>query len=271
MKSRIQTEKKKTFVERLKDGYGAAKKPIAYIIMFVAILLQSLPSDLMPKQIQDITYSVMILVLALIIMEMMFTIYEKVTEEKATLNIIESGDLFNSIQAIVLKEKSVSIKYIGVAGRIGWTNVLSNLLNENDADSMVANRTRFNVEVALINPETQGENSNYSRFSTVKDISSQIEAAAKHIPSVSVSGSSLKLFHYDYMPNMLGFLVNDNYLFVTNTFWEKLHGKLTLRAGGTDYFVYDKNDDFGGQEIIRRFNGWFNYITNPKDTEIEDF
>ena len=82
MKSRIQTEKKKTFVERLKDGYEAAKKPIAYIIMFVAILLQSLPSDLMPKQIQDITYSVMILVLALIIMEMMFTIYEKVTERK---------------------------------------------------------------------------------------------------------------------------------------------------------------------------------------------
>ncbi len=68
---------------------------------------------------------------------------------------------------------------------------------------------------------------------------------------------------------MLGFLINDNYLFVTYTFWETLHGKLTLRAGGTDYFIYDKNDDFGGQEVIRRFNGWFNYITNPEDTIIE--
>ncbi|MBL4644094.1 MAG: hypothetical protein JKY44_10935, partial [Flavobacteriaceae bacterium] len=53
-----------------------------------------------------------------------------------------------------------------------------------------------------------------------------------------------------------------NYLFVTNSFWEELHGTMTLRAGGTDYFVYDKNDDFGGQEIIRRFTGWFNFIEN---------
>ena len=33
-----------------------------------------------------------------------------------------------------------------------------------------------------------------------------------------------------------------------------------LRAGGTDYFVYNKNDPFGGQEFISKFNGWFKYI-----------
>lgn len=238
--------------------------------MFVALLLQSLPTDLMPANVQDITYTVMILVLALILMEMLFTIYENSIKEKATLNIIQAGDLYESILAIVLKEKNVSIKYIGVAGRIGWTNVLAKLLNENNPDSMVANRTKFKVEVALLNPNIQETNDNFKRFKTVSEISEQISDASIHIPEVSVQGSSLKLYHYNHMPNMLGFLVNDNYLFVSNTFWETLHGKMTLRAGGTDYFVYDKNDDFGGQEVIRRFNGWFNYISNPENAEIEN-
>jgi len=31
-------------------------------------------------------------------------------------------------------------------------------------------------------------------------------------------------------------------------------------SGGTDYLVYDKNDEFGGAHYIERFTGWFNYI-----------
>ena len=262
-------DQKKTFLERLQDGYEAAKKPIAYLIMLVALGLQSLPPDLLPKGVQQVTYTAMVLVLALILMEMLFTIYEKVTEEKATLNIIEASELYKSILAIVLNEKNVSIKYIGVAGRIGWTAVLAKLLNENNPDSLVANRTKYNVQVALLNPDIQKDSMLYDRFGTVSDVSNQVENAAKHLPEFSITGSKLELSHYNHMPNMLGFLINDNYLFVTYTFWESLHGKLTLRAGRTDYFVYDKNDDFGGQEVIRRFNGWFNYITNPEDAQVE--
>lgn len=264
-----QKEPKRTFLERLQEGYEAAKKPIAYIIMLVALGLQSLPPDLLPDGLQQITYTAMILVLALILMEMLFTIYEKVTEEKATLNMIEASELYKSILTIVMNEKNVSIKYIGVAGRIGWTTVLAKLLNENNADSLVANRTKYNVQVALLNPNIQKDSLLYDRFGTVGDVSNQVKNAAKHLPEFSVAGSELDLVHYDHMPNMLGFLINDNYLFITYTFWESLHGKLTLRAGRTDYFVYDKNDDFGGQEVIRRFNGWFNYIVNPEDAQIE--
>ncbi|PHQ58839.1 MAG: hypothetical protein COC08_09620 [Maribacter sp.] len=261
---------KKTFLERLKEGYEVAKKPIAYIIMFVALLLQTLPTDLMPKSVQGHTYMVMLLILALILMEILFTIYENSIKDKAKLNIIEAGELYDSILAIVLKEKNVTIKYIGVAGRIGWTNVITKLLNENNPDSLVANRTKFNVEIALLNPKTQNDDKDYKRFKTVNEISDQIKDAAEHLPAVSVPGCNLSLYHYTHMPNMLGFLVNDNYLFVTYAFWETLLGKMTLRAGGTDYFIYDKNDDFGGQEVIRRFNGWFNYISDPNDISIED-
>ena len=67
---------------------------------------------------------------------------------------------------------------------------------------------------------------------------------------------------------MLGFLIDDNYLFVTHAYWETLQGNLTLRAGGSDYFVYDKNDDFGGHEVIRRFTGWYEYIKRTRTEKV---
>jgi hypothetical protein len=70
----------------------------------------------------------------------------------------------------------------------------------------------------------------------------------------------LELYFYDHMPNMLGFLVNDNYLFLTYAHWEHRGGDLVLRAGGSDYFMYNKSDRFGGPEFIKRFTGWFNFI-----------
>lgn len=260
---------KKTFLERLKDGYESAKKPLAYIIMLSALLLQSLPSDFIPEKFQGISYTVMILILSLILLEILFTIYEKVTEEKATLNIIKAGDLYKAILGITLNEKTVSIKYIGIAGRNGWNNVLVKLLNEHNPDSLVANRTKFNVDVALLSPDIQKKFNQYKRFSSVDDVSEEIVTASKYLSEISQAGSSLNIHHYDFMPNMLGFLVNDNYLFVTYTFWESMHGRLTLRGGGADYFVYNKSDKFGGQEVIRRFNGWFNYISDPNSVEIE--
>jgi hypothetical protein len=260
---------KPSFLERLKEGYEVAKKPIAYIVMFTAILLQSLPSDLIPESLQDITYSVMTLVLALILMEILFAIYEHSTKDRNKLNIISSSELYDSILAIVHKEKNVTIKYIGVAGRNGWNNVLTKLINENEPDSLVANRTKFKIDIALLNPQTQtSQNEIFQRFETVTNISNEINNAKGHLKEVSIPGSQMNLYHYDFMPNMLGFLINENYLFVTNTFWEYVHGKMTLRAGGTDYFVYNKNDEFGGQEIIRRFMGWYNYIIkSPEEGE----
>ena len=252
--------KNKSMVERLRDGYEAAKKPIAYIMMLTAVLLESLPSELIPKEVEHVVYSTVLIVLALVLLQVLFEIYEKVAQEPRKLNIIDSNELYSNIQDIVAEEKNVSIKYLGVAGRHGWTSVLEKLLNENNPDSLISNRSKFEVDIALLDPETRSQNEKlYRRFQVVESISQSVLSTAEHIKEIT-SGSAVNLYHYSHMPNMLGFLVNDNYLFITYAYWEHLQGELTLRAGGTDYFVYDKNDDFGGQEIIRRFNGWFEYI-----------
>ena len=253
-------EPKKSLIERLQEGYEVAKKPIAYIMMFIAVLLESLPSELIPNEVEGVAYSTVLVMLGLILLQVLFEIYEKVVHGRKELNIIDSNELYSKILDIVVDEKKVSIKYLGVAGRHGWTSVLDKLLNENNADSLVANKTRFAVDVALLNPEVRKDQDEiFRRFQVVESIAVSVEMASKHVEEIT-TGSSVNLYFYDHMPNMLGFLVNDNYLFVTYAYWEHFQGVLTLRAGGTDYFVYDKNDDFGGQEIIRRFSGWYDYI-----------
>ncbi len=69
---------------------------------------------------------------------------------------------------------------------------------------------------------------------------------------------TIKTYLYEHTPNFLGFLVNDNYLFTSLTYWEYVGtGEKYLRGGGTDYIVYDKNDGFGGAYYLKRFESWF--------------
>ncbi len=60
------------------------------------------------------------------------------------------------------------------------------------------------------------------------------------------------------MPNFIGYLINDNYLFTTLAYWELEDGsenKLALRGGRRPHIVYDKNDGFGGDYYINKFKG----------------
>ncbi len=259
-----------TLIEMLANGYEHAKKPIAYIVMFLAALVHTLPSDFLPVAVQEVTYMAIIVVLAFILMQVLFAIHHKVVESNTELNIIASNELYDSIQDIVMNERKVSIKYIGVAGRHGWTSVLAKLLDDRHPDSLIQNRTQFSIELALLNPAARENNEElYRRFDAVNSIAADVESFSQNIPQVAQSGSQMRLYFYDHMPNMLGFLINENYLFVTHAYWEHLQGKMTLRAGGTDYFVYDKNDEFGGQEVIRRFSGWFDFISESNVATVD--
>ncbi len=257
---------KKSLVDRLIEGYERAKKPIAYAVMILAVLLGTLPSELLPEKVQAISYPAVLLILALILMEILFELYERIVRERKELNLINSNQLYSEILQIVANERKVNIKYLALAGRFGWQNVIEKLLNENDPDSLVAKRAQFTIDIALLNPDRVRSEPLFERFDAVEATARSIARTAKLIPKISAPDSSLELHFYDHMPNMLGFLVNDNYLFLTYTHWEHVRGDLILRAGGSDYFVYDKGDDFGGQEFIRRFNGWFDFICTAGST-----
>ena len=251
--------RKKSLIDRLREGYERAKKPIAYLTMLVVVLVQSLPASLLPKNVQEVTSTGALIALALIVLEMLFEIYEKTVKAPRGLNVINSNDLYREVREIVADEREVTIQFIGLAGRHGWQNVLEKMLNDHDPDSL-AEKVRFEIEVALIEPERcTPDDPVFGRFEMAGAIARQVQRRAAAIAALP-NPSKLTLYHYSYMPNMLGILVNGNYLFLTYCWWEQQHDGLVLRAGGSDYFVYNKGDDFGGQEVIARFEGWFDYI-----------
>jgi hypothetical protein len=141
--------------------------------MVVAVMLGTLPSELLPQQLRSITYPAVLLVLALILLEILFELYER--SERKELEPIDSNQLYDRILGIVENERKVNIKYLAVAGRVGWQNVLEKLLDENKPDSLIAKRTQFTIEVALLNPEQCKSESILERFDTVESTAQCLE------------------------------------------------------------------------------------------------
>ena len=198
-----------SFIERLKQGWEKAKKPLAFLIMIFAAVLSSPLQELLPESVSKYALSGTVLALSLILMEMAFQIYEEVLKEDATLNIINSNELYGKISNIVKNEKSISIQFIGVAGRNGWQNVIEKFMMEKSSDSII-NKIKFNIEVALLDPdECQRHMDIFERFDMVSSVVKQIKRKADHIKEITEDDSILSLYLYDHMPNMLGLLIND--------------------------------------------------------------
>lgn len=188
------------------------------------------------------------------------------------MNIIQSNELYDEILDLVKATKMGNIQCIGVAGRHSWSPVLSKLLDKR-SDESLHEANEFNIEIAYISPEFCKDNmSILEKFETVVPILEDIKRAQKQLEAQYPNDKKkrISLYNYDHLPNFVGFLVNDNYLFLNICFWEKLDttDELDFRGGGTDYLVYDLNDKFGGSMYIERFRGWFNFIKKNHKNEV---
>ena len=252
-------------LERLKEGLVKAKKPFAYILVFIAVIIEAIPSELLPASSGSTARVATLLALSFILMEILFEIHETIVKKSSKLVRIKSNDLFSRIARIVRNEKHPTIQYIGVAGRHGWQTVIEKLLVDDSKESILG-AAKFEIEMALIDPKQCEEDPLLERFDIVGPIIKQISKKIEQL-SKKQSNGNLSLYTYNHMPNMIGFLVNGNYLFLALAFIEKQDGEQILRAGGTDYFIYSKNDLFGGQEAIKRFQGWFKYIKENENNK----
>ncbi len=253
-----------TFVGRLIEGYEKAKKSLAYIIMLIAITIESLPSDLLPKNISVFTNTAILIVLAMILMQILFTIYDKVTEEKELIPIITPDELLKEVHRVCEKEKRISIKYIAIAGRFGWNNVLAKLIDEASPFNLVGKD--ISLDIALLSPEYQKSKPQYfDRFTLATEHAiKEIE----HAMDKCKFTRAITLNQYNHMPNLIGILVNNNFLFLSFARWGTYRSQFELRGGGaSSYFIYDKNDEFGGDEMIELFNGWHEFYSRSNQTE----
>lgn len=253
-----------TFMERLKQAYEKGKKPFAYIIIFVIFTLEVLSNlAIIDADLASKIEQTLVVALSIMMLEILFQIYEKVVAKKTSLKRIGPNALYDEILPLIKNSKNVDIKYIGAAGRHGWTPVLAKLLDKSTADSLHDVHS-FRVKMALISPKFYEQHkAQLTKIDALMPIVNDIKRVKEQL-SLQYPDDENRQFDlcfYHYMPNFIGFLINDNYLFLNVCFWQDAdNDNLIFRGGGTDYLVYDMNDEFGGAGYIERFNGWFNYI-----------
>lgn len=253
-----------TFMGRLKQAYEKGKKPFAYIIIFTVFTLEILSNlSVVDEAAASKIEQSLIAALSIMMLEILFQIYEKVVAKKTSLKKIGPNALYDEILPLIKNSKHVDIQYIGAAGRHGWNPVLAKLLDKSAAHSLHDVHS-FNIEVALISEQFYEANqAQLTKIDALYPIINDIKRVDDQLTSLYPNDEKRKmtLYSYNYMPNFIGFLINGNYLFLNTCFWQESdHEGLIFRGGGTDYLVYDKNDEFGGAGYIERFNGWFNYI-----------
>lgn len=145
--------KKVSFIDRLELAYVNGKKPLAYIIILTIFSLEVL-SEL---SIIDAERAIhiergLIVTLWIMMLEILFQVYEKVVARKTSPNKIGLNALYDETLPLIKNSKHVDIQYIGAAGRHGWNPVLAKLLDKSAASSL-HDVDSFNIEVAFIAPE----------------------------------------------------------------------------------------------------------------------
>lgn len=161
--------------DRFKLGMQLLKKPLVYFLVFLVVILQILPSDILPFNSGVYLYGAALIWLGYTLLEMLFEIHEKILNQRKELNIIESEKVFSEIKDIILgsKQKLTNIKCIGVAGRNGWTNVIEKLTQENHGDSLLKNSIKFEIDLLLLEPATWEANG--LAFRRINDYRNTIE------------------------------------------------------------------------------------------------
>jgi len=276
------------FYLRLRQAYEGFKKELCCILLFAVVLVEALPSDIWnfpPDVVKKIQLSIMFFI-SLIIIGMLFEILARLKNDNKKVSIIESTDLLDNISNLVKNENEIEIKYISIAGTTGWGTVLSKFLDKNDRHSLLHKR-KVKIEIALIDESVlEIFEDRKDRYESVSTTLKEIERTIDRLNQQGHRNVKIDIYRYNYMPNVVGYLVNDNYLFSTLSYWEIEDGtenSYVLRGGRRSHIVYDKNDGFGGAYYIQRFKGWFEYIVsrknnivkpndgNPNESEISNF
>lgn len=262
--------RKKSIVQRFKTAYQTTKRELvgfSAVLLIVVLLVERIPVQLLGKGVSASLKTVAAMFIGLVALQVLFEIYERLEKSISELPVIAANDLLKRIKALVEKEKTVTIDFIGVAGRNGWQKVVAYLLDATDEEYSILEKKDIQIRVALVSDvalQQIGEGGKI--YNQVDVISESIISTTERLKRAGYNNVSIELYRYDHLPTILGLLVNDNYLFLGHTYWQRdPDSALKLRGGGQQYIAYDKNDVFGGKFFIERFQGWFDYCLAKND------
>lgn len=265
-------KKDKDFFLRVREAFTLYKREICLFLLFCAIIVDILPDELIEATLGDVAATKIklsaLLIVSLLAVDVLFEIFFDLKENNKRITRIESSAILDNIFRLIEREGNITINYIAIAGATGWGSVLSKLVDSNDSHSLLDKR-EVNINICLIDESVLDSlESSKERYEAVTNIVNEINRAKKRLEDKSYKNIKISLYRYNHMPNIMGFLVNGNYLFSTFSYWEEEDGmsdSYVLRGGRRNHIVYDKNDGFGGDFYIEKFDGWFKYITRNKN------
>lgn len=268
--SAIHPARNKSMVQRLKTAYQTTKRELvgfSAILLVVVLVIERIPVQLIGANTAIHLKTITAIFIGLIALQVLFEIYERLEKSLSELEEIPANGLLDRIRGIVEKDRVITLDFIGVAGRNGWQKVIAYLLDDTDEQNSILEKRKIHIRIALIGDNALEQIGDGGKiYSQVTAIAESIISTEDRLRKAGYSNVTIELYRYDYVPTILGILVNDNYLFLGHTYWQNdPDKKLKLRGGGQQYIAYDKNDVFGGKFFIERFQGWFNYYMSTTD------
>lgn len=248
----------------LYEMYQKAKKPLIFFLLAFALIVPYIPQEFFGK---DFSLTAVWAGLGTILLEILFTMQNKIVEfvdkndEK-----IEQYDSWSDASTKVMdiikrqlkNEKEVKISAIGLALRT-YEQLVREVINTTN------NQPKIKLQINLLMIDVDylaSENTDLPK-SLIDQYSTQAEGTEatlrflkeRYKSRIDEGRLEINLFKYNYLPNLYGVLIDEEYLFLGHTYWEKK----SLRGAGSTYEFFENDDDFGGYQKIQLFNSWFNF------------
>ncbi len=265
--------KKKSFTEKIREFYQKSKASLAYILLATILLTQFLPENILHSTIGSFSQLGLFTSFGFLMLEILFEINKQVSKKET--DRLKRYDDWNEalpdakaiLDRQIEKENIVKIKIIGVSLRHHWyfvKGIIEPLLR-------IGKKVEISLEMAMLGDKFYETHSDIvtEDFEDKYKLSGQaIEKEIKRFKKefndqFQTAKWNIELYKYNHLPNIVGILIDNNYLFTGLTFLK--NG--TFRAGGSDYDLYTEDDTFGGHDKIDIFNSWFEYIKSKSKDE----
>ncbi len=260
---------KKSIYERIDDFLQKSKVPTAYILFIYIASVEYIPNSWVSEDFKEASLWSTAIALGLIILGIFFEIYKKINEPKKSLpffrkwnDVINSGEFLDLFKKRLHDDKIIYIKIIGISLRFHWPYI-KNLMEEYIIQDK---NVEFNVTIAMLNTEAYDDLQFIDK--KFKDKFLMHSKATKNdinfFKSVYESKNNsckcnIELLEYNFMPPFYGISLDDKFLFLGNTYWNK---DGIFRGAGQSYNIFTEDDHFSGSEKIKIFNSWIEYVRN---------
>jgi len=240
---------KETIAQVAKRWYEQLRKPMIVIAVITAFSagIYDIP----------IAQSAALLAAALLLVELLFDISDRLTIAKRGVRFLRIHDAALHFREAVEKRavsgKLVSVKWLGMSMEYGSSlldDMVSSLKN-------VHKHLRIQLTIVMLDPDWEhlkDINTSWPMKAQahLENIKLLVDRLATEFPEQNIT---VNVYLYSHMPNWHGFVLDDRYGYISTCSW---HGKRLL-GGENPYELIDGQQDDINAEKLYQFLSWFDY------------